>query len=370
MLSKEEFLRLLDKFASGNINYEEHTALFDCIRSNNYDEVLAEHMQTKFDKTSGLGEGIPAYRSQEIIRKITSTQEQMSVLTPVKSIRTKVFRWSAAAVLLGLLAFLSYFYFLKENFTLQTAYKSKSVSEQFEADPIQETDHIQKENETKDPLTIEMEDGSIIVLKPGSTLKYPRHFSPHKREVYLEGEAFFQITKNVKRPFFVYNKKLVTHVIGTSFTIKTDDENKQVEVAVRTGKVEVYEKRIQESGKKKNNGVILLPNQKVVYHEGDGQFVASLVDVPLPLANNNSLDAAEDIYLYESTVPLLEVLQSLEMVYGIEMIVENENLHKCLFTGDISKQNLFTKLDIICKTLNASYELIGTKIMIRGKGCE
>ena len=364
MLSKEEFFRLLEKFTSGNINYEEHTTLFDCIRSNKYDDLLAEHMQTKFDKPLGMGEGVPAYRSQEIIRKITSTQEQMSVLTPVKSIRIRIIRWSAAAVLLGLLGFLSYFYFLNEDFALPTAHKSKPVSELFEAG------QIQKENETKDPLTMEMEDGSIIVLKPGSTLKYPRHFSSNKREVYLQGEAFFQITKNVNRPFFVYNKKLVTQVIGTSFTIKTDDENKQVEVAVRTGKVEVYEKRIQESGNKKNNGVILLPNQKVVYHEGNGQFVASLVDVPLPVANNNSLEELEDIYLYESTVPLSEVLQSLENVYGIEMIVENENLYKCLFTGDISKQNLYTKLDIICKALNASYELVGTKIIIRGKGCE
>jgi hypothetical protein len=94
------------------------------------------------------------------------------------------------------------------------------------------------------------------------------------------------------------------------------------------------------------------------------------VDTPLPVDNINSRREVEDVYLYESTVPLSEVLRSLEDVYGIEMIVENESLYKCLFTGDISKQNLYTKLDIICKTINASYELVGTKIMIRGKGCE
>jgi transmembrane sensor len=364
MLSKEEFLGLLEKFISGNISYQEHTTLFDCIRSNKYDDLLAEHMQTSFDNTSMVEEGIPAYRSQEIIRKIISTKEQMSVLKPVRSIRTKIIRWSAAAVFLGLLTFLSYYYSLNRNFTPQKANESKLVSELFKADPVQ------KENETKDPLTIELEDGSIIVLKPGSTLQYPRHFSPDKREVYLEGEAFFQVTKNVKRPFFVYSKKLTTHVIGTSFTIKTDDKNKRVEVAVKTGKVEVYEKRVREDAKKKNNGVILLPNQKVVYHESNGQFVASLVDEPLPLPNNNSSEQAEVTYLYQSTAPLSEVLQSLQNIYGIEMIVENENLYKCLFTGDISKQNLYTKLDIICKTVNASYELIGTKIIIRGKGCE
>jgi hypothetical protein len=363
MLSKEEFLRLLEKFASGSINYEEHTTLFDCIRSNKYDDLLAEHMSRTFNKPVDMGEGVPAYRAQEIIRKITSTQEQISVVMPVKSGRTKILWWSAAAVFLGLVAFLSYFYVLNENLAPETYHDSKLVSELFE------DNYTEKENQTKDPLTMEMEDGSIIVLKPGGTLKYPRHFSADKREVYLEGEAFFQITKNAKRPFFVYNKKLVTHVIGTSFTIKNDDENKQVEVAVRSGKVVVYE-NVKENSENKNNRVILLPNQRVIYNENNGQFVASLVDTPLPVDNINSRREVEDVYLYESTVPLSEVLKSLEDVYGIEMIVENESLYKCLFTGDISKQNLYTKLDIICKTINASYELVGTKIMIRGKGCE
>jgi hypothetical protein len=50
-------------------------------------------------------------------------------------------------------------------------------------------------------------------------------------------------------------------------------------------------------------------------------------------------------------------------------MVENESIYNCLFTGDISHQNLYTKLDIICKTLNASYEVVGTKILIHGIGC-
>ena len=59
----------------------------------------------------------------------------MSVLTPVKSIRIRIIRWSAAAVLLGLLGFLSYFYFLNEDFALPTAHKSKPVSELFRSRP-------------------------------------------------------------------------------------------------------------------------------------------------------------------------------------------------------------------------------------------
>ena len=50
-------------------------------------------------------------------------------------------------------------------------------------------------------------------------------------------------------------------------------------------------------------------------------------------------------------------------------MVENEAIYKCPFTGDISQQNLYTKLDIINKVLKTTYEVKGTKILIKGKGC-
>jgi transmembrane sensor len=49
--------------------------------------------------------------------------------------------------------------------------------------------------------------------------------------------------------------------------------------------------------------------------------------------------------------------------------VENENLNNCLFTGDLSAQDLYTKLRILTLTINASYEINGTKILLKGEGC-
>jgi hypothetical protein len=361
MISHEDFLSLLEKYVAGTISVQEHNALFNCINSEQYDKIVMNHIEGKFKSSLPGTESLPPYRSEEIIRRILSAEQQMSLLIPKKTSKTRVMYWSAAAVFIGVMALLVYFSFdsgiiLKEG---GAYYKS--------AEPFFDTRKVaERVNDTKDPLTVEMEDGSVIVLKPGSSLKYPRHFQPARREVYLEGEAFFQISKNVKRPFFVYNKNIVTHVLGTSFTIKADNKNKQLEVSVRSGKVEVYEKKTKESAQ--NNGVILLPNQKVVYHQETRQFIASLVDTPLPLLKEN--ESKDDSTSAYEDVPLLNVLTSLEDAYGIEMIVENENLYNCLFTGDISKQNLYKKLDLICRTVDGSYELVGTKIMIRGKGCD
>jgi hypothetical protein len=99
--------------------------------------------------------------------------------------------------------------------------------------------------------------------------------------VYLEGEALFTVSKNPNRPFFVYNNQIVTQVLGTSFTVQ--NKNGKIEVAVKTGRVAVYENGEQinlNEVEQKSNGVIITPNQKVTYYQQERHFVTSIVDQP------------------------------------------------------------------------------------------
>src|SRR5690606_37260897 len=66
---------------------------------------------------------------------------------------------------------------------------------------------------------VQLPDGSSVVLHRNSTLKYPQTFDSTKREVYLIGEAFFEITKNAEQPFFVYAGEVIAKVHGTSFSV-------------------------------------------------------------------------------------------------------------------------------------------------------
>mgnify|MGYP000246809961 CR=1 FL=1 len=230
---------------------------------------------------------------------------------------------------------------------------------------------IKANNTTGKPLPIKLEDGSVVTLQPGAILSYATHFAAEKREVYLQGEAFFDVSKNAARPFYVYNNNLVTQVLGTSFNVKINKETKQVEVAVRTGKVIVYENGPDAQSTTtttKNNGVLLTPNQKVIYHANGRHFVTTLVDAPLPVAVEELKQAAVNPFLFEDT-PLSEVLEMLESAYNIHIQVENENLNKCPFTGEITDENLFTKLEFICQSIHAAYEIKGTSILIKGSGC-
>lgn len=81
-------------------------------------------------------------------------------------------------------------------------------------------------------------DGSKVILNSGSSIRYIKNFEPHQREIELTGEAFFEVTKDPKRPFIVKTNHLTTTVLGTSFNINAFEERK-TEVSLVTGKVEV-----------------------------------------------------------------------------------------------------------------------------------
>lgn len=226
-------------------------------------------------------------------------------------------------------------------------------------------------NNSKSPKQVRLEDGSSIILQPKATISYPLHFNKEKREVYLDGEAFFDVSKNPNQPFFVYCNNLVTHVIGTSYSIKPVIGRNEIEVAVRSGRVEVLENAaiVPIDHHKKSNGVVLLPNQKVLYNRITRQFEASIVDAPLQLIATDSKSAKPVSFIFEEA-PLSVVLKSLEDAYGIEIIAEEETLYNCPFTGDITGRELYSKLDLISKVLNTTYEIKGIKILIKGKGCD
>ncbi|TCK80859.1 FecR family protein [Albibacterium bauzanense] len=118
-----------------------------------------------------------------------------------------------------------------------------------------------------------LEDGSEILLNSGSVIKYPKHFDNNKREVYLEGEAFFKVTHNATKPFIINTGKLKTIVLGTSFNIRAYPEIDQIKVTVSTGKVS-----ITATGKTLS---LLYPNQQINYHSRTESYEVTNADAKL-----------------------------------------------------------------------------------------
>ncbi len=266
-------------------------------------------------------------------------------------------RLAVAAVVIGLIAGVYWYWNMRQV-------PVSAISQQ-----VHKNGMLEEGNEGKSSRLVFLEDGSSVRLEPHAKIVFPAHFAKFKREVYLAGEAFFNVTKKPGQPFFVYNNNLVAEVLGTSFNIKM--VHNKIEVAVHTGRVAVFENGQQvnlNAQQKFENGVIVTPNQKVTYNPQDRYFVTSLVEIPsLVCAGEDSL--TNPFFVFDDT-PLLKVLAALEKAYQIEIVLENDNLGKCPFTGDIRKQNLYNKLEVICSVFQANYEIKGTRILIKGgKGC-
>jgi len=315
-----------------------------------------------------LGNGNQALSDNEINEiedrlwnKIQSANISTPYKAPLKTKRMTWWKYAAAASLTGVIVLLSFVWFQSK--------KKQTATESLVATKVNEG-FMEEMNNSDTAKNIKLEDGSSVTIYPGSKLAFPKHFAVNKREVYLAGDAFFTVSKNPNRPFFVYNNQIITQVLGTSFGIHK--RNGQVEVAVKTGRVAVYENKDQISlneVQEKSNGVIITPNQKVTYYQEERHFVTSIVDQPLPILKESNAKIPEAHLNYNET-PLNKVLNDLENTYGLEIVLENEKIKNCLFTGDLSGQNLFNKLESICLVFNASYEIKGTKILLKGgKDC-
>ncbi len=214
-----------------------------------------------------------------------------------------------------------------------------------------------------------LKDGSVITLTPGSSLSYPQEFADNIREVALEGDAFFEIAKNPDRPFFVKRGNLVTKVLGTSFWIKGNVKDNTLEVSVVTGKVSVFEdKEPMKNSFEKGlplKSILLVPNEKVVYNVESGEIQHSVTEVQ---TRKTEIAFVTDMLM--DNVQLPDILAVFKTLYGVEIELPQPEMARCNFTGDLSNMQFFDALTLLCKSVNATYESVGGRILISGKGCE
>ncbi|MCF2489380.1 FecR family protein [Dyadobacter sp. CY347] len=208
---------------------------------------------------------------------------------------------------------------------------------------------------------IALSEGSTITLAPHSRVKYTLE-SDDRREVYLQGEAVFNVTKNAEKPFYVYANGLVTKVLGTQFKILAypDDD---VKVEVSSGRVRVYS---SETGREhaETEGLTLTPNQKAVYTKKDQLLTRMVVAQPKVLITAEQLKT----YTYTDT-PISKIFEGLEDIYGIKVIYDKETFKNCRLNMSLSDESLFEKLELIGKVVDARYNVIDGQVIFIGQGC-
>ncbi len=232
-----------------------------------------------------------------------------------------------------------------------------------------QTDHstqdwVEEVNRTNKEIKIHLSDGSTVSLGKDSRLRYPREFESSQRVVQLVGEAFFDVQKNPNQPFLVFADETVTKVLGTSFRIKAYAKAPKIFVEVRTGRVSVFTKKDFEGSTTniEKKGLILTPNQQAVFNRELAHLDKTLVEVPVLL-----IGPSQKISFEFNNTSIENIFSILEKAYGLEIIYDPELVEGRALTVSMEDESLFEKLDIICRTLGLSYELVDAQIIIENK---
>ncbi|WP_080903820.1 FecR family protein [Parabacteroides sp. Marseille-P3160] len=186
-----------------------------------------------------------------------------------------------------------------------------------------------------------LSDGSKIHLNSGTYLVYPSAFSSRQREVYLEGEAYFEVMKDPNRKFIVKTVYKSVEVVGTQFNIWVDKTTNRFETVLVSGKVNL-------DG---NTGKIeLVPSQLYTYSNTTGEENLQMVDVNYYTSWINGV-------MRFNREPLSKILYKLEKVYNIKIKLLKSEYKNHLISGSLDLRNSADEtLDVVMHILVSHYD--------------
>lgn len=193
-------------------------------------------------------------------------------------------------------------------------------------------------NQQKNVL-VSLPDGSKIYLNRNSEFSYKKNFGRHKRDVYLAGEAFFEISPDVSKPFIIDAGKAKVKVVGTSFNVITNNTESAVEVFVKTGKVLVSD----------NSG-----SQTIQLDQGFVGTINSKETAKILNNNPNYLSWKTGLLVYNGQ-KLDVVFKDLKRVYNMDIISDDPEILENTWVSPIDNQSQETIIRLICTSFNLGY---------------
>jgi ferric-dicitrate binding protein FerR (iron transport regulator) len=347
-----------DSFISWVLRDEDALLWEEFIRSSPGKKALVEKAsKIVLDLHRAEQEAVPFVDEQKLWARIESTAESREELPVHAKPERKMFKMLLVAACVVLIGAWGVFQ------TMRTDRKRVTYKELLTHAKV-ENQLVERQNQGNAAMEVRLEDGTVITLSKNSKLSYPTHFQKQKREVFLSGEAFFNVTKDPSRPFLVYANETVTKVLGTSFEIRAFENSQDVTVHVRTGRVSVYRQSRIQTGDPETTGLVLLPNQKGTFNRDSEMLVKNLVEEPLPIA-----PITETKKTKFDEVPATEIFAEIEKIYGVQILCDHELLSKCIISTSIRNESLYDNLDVICRTIGGTYKEIDAQIVIDSKGC-
>ncbi|ASZ12133.1 FecR family protein [Chitinophaga pendula] len=323
-MNKRDLLQLLQKEAKGNCTPEEMAQLdawyvsFDAKSTPVFrDKVEEEQVRTRL--------------RNRIYKQLTTDMPDLP--RPVQKQKTWVFFRMAATVLVLIgLSCATYFF------------RPGQVARQQELAWLHSVTPAGKMSK------VTLTDGSEVWLNAGSTLRYPASFKSRYRDVYLQGEAFFNVASLPEQPFVVHTDTIATVVLGTTFNIKAYPELGNIRINVASGKVGVIVGT--------NTLTTLLPDQQLTYNKQDHTYSTETKEAGATNAwrqGNINLDG----------VSFDELRAVLEHNFNYHLQTKRTDIRKVRFSMNIIINNKIEDvMHIICSITQTHYRIHGTIINI------
>ena len=237
---------------------------------------------------------------------------------------------------------------VQENFVVKNGQKGIVYQ-----DTKKETTSLQY-NTLKTPrggeYTITLSDGTRVYLNAASKLKYPVQFDSKRREVYLSGEAYFEVTKDMNRPFYVVTDAVRVKVYGTEFNVNTNGIG-GTQTTLVSGKVGIW-------GRGSVQEYIMKPSQLAEF--GDNGEFKGIRDVDV----KTYTAWKEGFFVFEDE-GLEGILNRLSRWYDVDIFYSNERVKTYHFTGHMEKyENIETILNAISKMVGVHFTIKEKTIIV------
>lgn len=318
----------LVKYLLGECNADEKALVAEWLSSNEENVAYFAQFQCIWDESKSLSVSAEVNVDEAWMRL-----KNKMVKPKLSSSRNQFFYYAAACVLLlvGIFSILNYW--------------RKDAADVAKPIVVSLPNIIESKSETRiDTLS----DKSVVTLNKNAVLKCPKEFSGNERRVKLQGEAFFSISPNKEKPFFIEaNNDVEIRVVGTSFNVKSFDA--YTEVIVETGIVEV---------RKFNKVVLLHPREKARIRNKDSSIVVE--------KNKDKLYKYYRSREFEcDNTPLWKVVEVLNEVYGDSILIGRSELKGLTLTTRFDNESLESILEIISETFEIKVEKKGNKYILK-----
>jgi len=199
-------------------------------------------------------------------------------------------------------------------------------------------------------------DGTHIYLNSGSEIKYTIDGLEGKREIFLTGEAWFQVAKMKEKPFMVHTPFYDVQVTGTTFNVKAYTTDKEVITTLEEGSVHVQSSKNLKLAKE----TVLKPGEQLVYNK-------ELKNVQIQAVNTKWFTSWKDNKLVFINMSFKDLRTLLERKYGVEIEIADQSIIDYHYDGTIKNETIIEVLEILKQTLPIQYHIDGQKIIIQKK---